>query len=308
MLAGAVCPLSTATAQDDYELIFSDEFNLPDGSRPDPAKWHSCTRHHSTWNRWISDTLAVAFVKGGHLVCRAIPNPDGSNDATPMLTGAVETSGLFSFTYGKVEVRLRTNLHDGNFPAAWMMPQPPCDGWPRAGEIDIFESIDGRKTSFHTIHSHWTYDLGNKTNPVHAFNRPTTVNQWHIYGLLWTPDSITWTVDGEAVGTYPRSTDPEAMANGQWPFDHPFYLILNQSVGDGSWAKNAETNYTYETHFDWIRVYQKRNGDDGIRAVTRQDTSWPTQTDSMFDLCGRRMDRRVQKGVYLLAGRKVAVR
>ena len=57
-----------------------------------------------------------------------------------MITGAKETRDNFSFTYGKVEVRLKTNLHRGNFPAAWMMPQPPCDGWPNAGEIDIFDS------------------------------------------------------------------------------------------------------------------------------------------------------------------------
>ena len=33
------------------------------------------------------------------------------------------------------------------------------------------------------------------------------------------------------VGTYPRSTVDEKLANGQWPFNHPFYLVLNLSVG-----------------------------------------------------------------------------
>ena len=45
----------------------------------------------------------------------------------------------------------------------------------------------------------------------------------------------------------------------QWPFDKSdFYLILNQSVGDGSWAKPVDTTHTYQMEIDWIRVYQKR--------------------------------------------------
>ena len=44
----------------------------------------------------------------------------------------------------------------------------------------------------------------------------------------------------------------------QWPFDKSdFYLILNQSVGDGSWAKPVDTTHTYQMEIDWIRVYQR---------------------------------------------------
>lgn len=44
----------------------------------------------------------------------------------------------------------------------------------------------------------------------------------------------------------------------QWSFDKSdFYLILNQSVGDGSWAKPVDTTHTYQMEIDWIRVYQR---------------------------------------------------
>lgn len=248
----------SVTDDDGFELIFADEFDLPDGSRPDPSRWQSCPREGATWSRWISDTLAVAYIQDGSLVCRAILDLNKTTAPAAMLTGAVETCDHFSFTYGKVEVRLRTDQHAGNFPAAWMMPQPPCKGWPRGGEIDIFETIDTQDTSYHTVHSHWTYNLGHRNEPRHSFSRPTTVGQWHVYGLEWTEDSMTWTVDGSPVGSYRRSTDPDAIANGQWPFNHPFYLILNQSVGDGTWAKPADVHYVYSTRFDWVRVYQRR--------------------------------------------------
>lgn len=259
-------------SDDDYELIFADEFDLPNGSRPDPTRWQPCRREGATWSRWISDSLDVAYVQDGCLVCRAIPNLDKTSDPALMLTGAVETRDRFSFTYGKVLVRLRTNLHDGNFPAAWMMPQPPCDGWPRGGEIDIFESIDTKNTSYHTVHSHWTYDLGHRSEPQSSFSRSTSVTQWHVYGLEWTENSITWTVDGKEVGTYRRSASSSDLANGQWPFDHPFYLILNQSVGDGSWAKNVDTHYVYNTRFDYVRVYQRRQHDAVCDIAATRDT------------------------------------
>ena len=39
-----------------------------------------------------------------------------------MLTGAVDTRSSFAFQYGKIELRMRTNMLPGNFPAAWLLP------------------------------------------------------------------------------------------------------------------------------------------------------------------------------------------
>lgn len=306
-IADVLLLVTTEPVEDAYQLIFADEFDQPDGSSPDAEKWRVSTRRKSTWNRWISESQDVAFIQDGHLVCRAIPNPDTSVDNVPMLTGAVETRDLFAFTYGKVEVRLRTEPYAGNFPAAWMMPQPPCDSWPNAGEIDIFEAIDAQNTSFHTIHSHWSYDLGHKNDPKSSFSKSVNVGQWHIYGLEWTEEQLTFTVDGAVVGTYARSSDETVLEQGQWPFTHPFYLILNQSVGDGSWAKAPDTSHTYETRFDYIRVYQQTIND-AIQDLTddsRNNLADPTY----YDLAGRAFPfRPPTPGIYLHRGRKIVVR
>ena len=70
---------------------------------------------------------------------------------------------------------------------------------------------------------------------------------------------LTWTVDGKVVGTYKRLNTKKARKGQQWPFDHPFYIILNQSVGDHTWiptmSKAPRLDATYETEFDWVRVY-----------------------------------------------------
>lgn len=290
----------------EYQLIFSDEFDGPNGSAPDSAKWHSSTRYSSTWNRWIADSLAVAYIQNGSLLCRAIPNRKRTEDNVPMITGAMESRNRFSFTYGKVEVRLRTNLHKGNFPAAWMMPQPPCEGWPRAGEIDIFESINDEGVAYHTVHSHWTYNLGHRNEPQHSFSEKVDVDKWHIYGLEWTETALTWTVDGKVVGTYEKSNDTEALAQGQWPFDHPFYLILNQSVGDGSWAKAADTEFTYKTFFDYVRVYQRVPT--GFRAIPAESALNADPSAPIFDLCGRPVQSPTRPGLYFSKGHKFIVR
>jgi len=322
-----------ADEQWEYQLVFSDEFDQPNGALPDATKWQSSRRQGATWNRWIADSSAVASIRNGSLLCRAIPNRDRSVDDVPMITGAMETRDRFSFTYGKVEIRLRTNLHQGNFPAAWMMPQPPADGWPKGGEIDIFESIDDKEVAYHTVHSHWTYDLGHRSDPVSSFSEKMTVSSWHVYALEWTEDALTWLVDGKVVGTYRKSTDSNALKQGQWPFDHPFYIILNQSVGDGSWARAADTGYTYETMFDYVRVYQRRPLPDGITQITNDELRMTndelrvtndelrvtndelqivnSKSSKCFDLSGRRIDkksmRQLPRGVYILNGRKIVL-
>ena len=65
---------NNVSASDDYKLVFSDEFNLPDGSQPDSTKWRRCNRYAGLWSRWISDSRDVVYIKNGCLVCRAVPN------------------------------------------------------------------------------------------------------------------------------------------------------------------------------------------------------------------------------------------
>lgn len=57
-----------------------------------------------------------------------------------------------------------------------------------------------------------------------------------------------------------KSSDAEALANGQWPFDHPFYIILNQSLRPFGtpFGCDPDLDYVYETQFDRVRAYQRK--------------------------------------------------
>ena len=284
------------------ELVFSDEF---DGEgEPTADYWVRTPRAHSTWNRWCSTDPRVVYEQGGALHCLAIPTPDDAGDTEPMITGGIKSQGLFAFQYGHAEARIKTNQWRGNFPAFWMMPADNSAGWPNAGEIDIWETIDTSTQSWHTVHTNWTYNLHQGTNSQ-TYNN-VDYNCWHTYAVDWNEQAITWYVDGNKVWSYTKSTDSYALDNGQWPFDAEFYLILNQSVGNGSWAANADTSHTYETLFDWVRVYQPTS----ITGIQSQESRVGSQ-ESManspwYDLRGRKLSGEpTTRGVYLHNGKKI---
>lgn len=249
---GELCVTGSATSRSEYVLVFSDEFNKPDGTLPDSEVWTPCTRRPKvTWARFLSNSPKVAFIQDGNLVLRAIPNPDRSTDDVDMLTGGINSSQKFAFRYGRVECRALVNPFIGNFPAIWMMPKTAL-AWPKGGEIDIFEQINTEQKAYSTVHSTWTKSHPDET---HSGNVNLSMDRYHVYALEWEKDVLTFFADGKQVYQYKKQNDSQE----QWPFDKSdFYLILNQSVGDGAWAKMPDVMHTYEMRIDWIRVYQKK--------------------------------------------------
>ena len=292
----------------EWHLVFCDEFNAADGTQPSDEWWSRCIRYGSTWNRWLSDSEEVIYIEDGKLVARAIPNPDTSVDNVPMITGGIWSSGKFGFTYGRIEGRIKTNPWSGNFPAFWMMPEDQSGGWPNDGEIDIWEAIDSQERAWHTVHSNWTYNLGNTGNPQSSYNEYTAIDRYHIYSLEWDENSLIWYVDGKQVARYDKSTSQDALNKGQWPFDDNFHIILNQSVGNGSWAANADVTHTYETLFDWVRVYQKDGMDNTLGTVGIVDTYEREAVDVAYVEGGVlvKVASPLMVAVHDIVGRKIA--
>lgn len=330
----------------EYKLAFGDEFNTADFTQPNEASWSRSKWEHPTWKRFTAQTKAgqekTGWIEDGKLVLRCVKNEfddekRGDNGSKlEMISGAVESADKITFTYGKVEGRLKTTAHSGNFPAFWMMPNKSTyGGWPSSGEIDIFEQINNENTSYHTIHSHWANGksdggLGQSGNPQKGGTSATTTGDYHVYGLEWTENMLTWFVNGKKVFSYAKSTNQKDLDQKQWPFDKPFYLILNQSVGNGGWAANPDLNFTYETKFDWVRVYQKADGDlitgvNNVKETTLDYYVTPGQIRlvapyetlvRIVDLQGRNVfvqqvqgNKNVQlpSGIYLVNGNKVIV-
>ena len=303
---------------------FVDEFDTPDGSQPNDKVWSRTVRRNPTWARFHSNSPLTVFVQNGELVCRAMATPDSlktKGEDKEFITGGVRTEGRYTFRYGRAEARIFTTPHSGNFPAFWMMPAKSKKGWPHEGEIDIWEQINNENNAYHTLHSNWTFNLKHKNDPMsHFVKGGLDYSRYHTFAVEWTPTTITWSVDGKEVGTAVKSTDSDALANGQWPYTEPFYLILNQSVGDGSWAAKPDLNFVYETRFDWVRVYQTREqnplvGIDAVKTDEQPQTAGATAGEThhsmvkkaeTYELSGRKA-KKDAAGVLIRDGRKVIV-
>ena len=333
----------------EYTQVFGDEFDLEDGSMPNVSFWSRSGWATPAWKRFTAQTKAgqeeTGYIEDGKMVLRCLKNTHSdevnknTNAKLDMISGAIETAGKVYFTYGKVEARLKTTAHTGNFPAFWMMPNSSeYGGWPYSGEIDIFEQINNEDKSYHTIHSKWANSTsdgsecqGQSSNPQKTANEATVTGEYHVYGLEWTEDILKWYVDGKQVFSYAKSTTQDDLDKGQWPFDKPFYIILNQSVGNGSWASNPDTGFTYETKVDWVRVYQKgdKNIVTGLKNAGKADgisytadkgslriTAGKAAHVSITDVQGRTLFSQnvegsktvhLSTGVYLVNGNKVIV-
>ena len=280
--------------------VFAENFDT-DGT-PDAARWSNSPRKNAAWNRFLSDDPRVVYVQDGALHCKVIPNDDKTSDNVDMLSGGIETKGKFSFRYGRAEARIKTNPYTGNFPAFWLMPQNNTfGGWPASGEIDIWETINQTQEAHGSVHTNWTYTLGKGGNTNHMAGIDYTM--WHVYSVEWTANKITWYVDGNKMWSYSKSTSQSDLDQLQWPFDYPFYIILNQSVGNGSWAASPDKNHTYETLFDWVRVYQNPSDVTGVMDLEGSGDAAGDSTE-IYDLTGRRMSDSF-RGIAIVNGNKV---
>ena len=242
----------TANAQEKslWKMVFEDEFNAQTFNT---NYWGYCTRANPDWAKYLTSSTSTVNCADGFLKLRAIKNTNTSVDNVPYLTGGIQTKSKFNFKYGKVEVRAKFNNGQGSWPAIWMMPQDGSTGWPACGEIDIMEHVNSEDRIYQTIHSDYSNTQGLKNpNPTQttAFDK----NAFNVYGVEWHPDRLDFTMNGKLTFTYPRINTTKT---GQWPFDKPFYIILNMA-GGGSWTGAiSEAALPFEMQVDWVHVYER---------------------------------------------------
>lgn len=226
--------IDSITFEDGPRLIFSDEFDLPDGSIPDPAKWQLCQRQTSAWNRKMSESYDQAYIQDGCLVLT------GEKKAGEYLAGGIEMRHELGFKYGRVDVRARfEKMGQGDWPAIWMMPSVPLyQGWPDCGEVDIMEHLNSDANCWNVIHTAYT-ESGHKVQA----NPSIDPEAWHIYSIVWTEKTIAFYIDGNHTLTA-RKLSSVAPEEKQWPFDTKFYIILNNALG-----RTAD-----ETYYSWPGV------------------------------------------------------
>lgn len=243
----------------DWTLIYNDEFDT--GGLPDPSRWTVDPRPKG----WINSEQQVytdathdnAVVRDGNLVITGKKDYPTGNPNEPWSSARVISQGKMDFLYGKVEMRAKLPRARGSWPAFWLMPTVSTYGtWPKSGEIDILEHVGNTfgkaMCAVHTENKNWTNGGNLGGNEM----LPDLDTVYHVYGLEWSPDSLRFTHDGNGFYTYVNpGTDWR-----DWPFDKPFYIILNIAIGGGLGGNIVEADWPDSMRVDYVRVYQKGLG------------------------------------------------
>lgn len=241
---------AAAVAEPEWKLVWADEFN---GSRINSRHWTKIERGKPDWKSKMSDDPSLYAVKNGKLILRGKVNTNRKKDPLPFITGGISTEGKFSFRYGKIEIRAKLDSAKGAWPALWLLPEGKKRVWPDDGEIDIMEHLNFDDFVYQTVHTRYTYTL-KRRDPRNTATGKIKKKGYNVYGLEWYPDRLVFFVNGKETFTYPRV--PAEEKNGQWPFDKPFYILVDMQLG-GSWVGNVDMEQLpVEMHVDWVRVYR----------------------------------------------------
>jgi len=233
----------------DWQQVWSDEFN---GTEIDRSYWDLDIGPFNDTVHYFTDRLDNARVVDGKLQIIALEESYNGFNYTAAL---LKTRESVSWRYGRIEARIKLPASNGFVPAFWMMPADDLYGWwANSGEIDIMEHPTNQVDKiFGTVHTE-AYNAFTGSSPRGGTVRiPDAESEFHIYAIEWTEDKIDFFVDDQKYFTFQN----EKSGHETWPFDQPFYVILNMAVG-GGWVgtPNATSVFPAIMEVDYVRVYQ----------------------------------------------------
>ena len=246
------------------DLVWADEFDT--NGAIDAAKWHHQTQlpQGGSWYngevQHYTNRIENSSVNNGFLDITAIKESFTDQGQTKQYTSA-RLNSKFAFTYGRVDVRAKLPFGDGTWPAIWTLGkninedggywdnQYGTAGWPACGEIDIMEhGLHPTNQVSVAIHTPSSYG-----STVNTSIQPLAdvANNFHVYSMNWSPDQITFLIDGVGFYTY----NPAVKNDDTWPFYLEQYLLLNIAMGGNGGA--IDSNFSQSSMvIDYVRVYQ----------------------------------------------------
>ena len=240
-------------------LLWADEFSQADGSAPDSTKW-GYDIGGSGWGnnelQYYTNRSQNVRIENGQLVIEArAENYGGRNHTSARLL----TKDKASWTYGRIEARIKIPRGQGIWPAFWMLgANIGAVGWPACGEIDIMENIGSLPSKLYgTVHGPG-YSGGDGISGSYTLAGAALGDEFRVYAVEWEKNRIRWFIDGQLFFTLTPVNLPGASP---WVFNQPQFLILNVAVG-GNWPgpPNATTVFPQRMTVDYVRVYAPVGG------------------------------------------------
>lgn len=240
----------------DYQLVWFDEFDYT--GLPDSSKWSYDTEGNGAgWGNYEAQYYTVkdidnARVENGILHITAIKEKFGDKAYT-----SVRLNSNAYWETGRIEVSAKIPTAAGTWSAIWMMPGNWSfndGGWPDVGEIDIMEHVGHNLGVVHaSAHcKDYQWQAGNQKTAIMDVEHINT--KFHTYTLDWTDEEMKISVDDSTYFSYKN----EGLGESKWPYNKPFYLILNLAVG-GAWGGIVDNlSFPQTMEVDYVRVYQRK--------------------------------------------------
>ena len=246
---------AAAFSAPNYQLVWSDEFDYT--GLPNATKWG----YDVGGNGWGNGELQFykkanpknSWVDNGTLKINVRQEDTSWTNSKGVVTtnhyssARLLTKGLATWKYGRFEARMKLPKGRGMWPAFWMIPPDnnAYGNWPTSGEIDILENWGIEQTTmWATVHM-----SGNASQNGYTLTEYPN-DSFHTYALDWRPDTISMSVDGKPYFQY---VNPK-VGYTKWPFDQPFYIILNAAVDGKTYDGSATLPQSMVV--DYVRVYQ----------------------------------------------------
>lgn len=278
------------------QLVWADEF---EETAFDRSIWEFGSGPTNDNVHYYTDRPENARIVDGNLQIIALNEPYQGFAYTSAL---LQTQHSMNWKYGRVEARIKLPGSPGFVPAFWMLPVGNRFGWwPMSGEIDIMEHPTNEVSKIYgTIHNE-VFNLFSGSSPPQGdvVDIADVESAFHIYALEWSETQIDFYVDDQKYFTYAKDNG----GSGTWPFDEPFYLILNLAVG-GGWVGNptGESTFPVVMEVDYVRLYQEAEnlliqGPDDVLYNSGEVAYWVPELE------GADYQWRVPGGAQILSGR-----
>lgn len=246
--------------KDEWDLLWEENFESSNNGLVSTNDWgyEWWAKYNNEEQDYTSADLRNVRIEDGVLILEA--QRWSSWGKSGYTSGRISTNGKHSICYGKVEVSAKLPKGRGIFPAIWMMPvNSDYGGWPNSGEIDIMEFIGIKPEIIHTtVHTEYSKSSGNPNEPQVLTNVLNLHDNFNTFSLEWTPRELRFLINNKVVNTYYNTSKGNIDDYKKWPFDKPFYLILNVAVG-GNWAGSKgidDSIFPQRMEIDYIRLYQ----------------------------------------------------
>jgi len=263
---------------DGWELVWSEEYNDPAGTPPNPEYWSyeigdGTVNGIPGWGndefQYYTDDPANAATDGnGNMVFTIDEVEDGDESLLcyygpcDYTSARIVSSHKAEFAYGRIESRIQVPEGEaGLWPAFWSLGTDiDVVGWPQTGEIDFMEYVSRLPNEiFGTIHGPgYSGGASYGSGPVFVTDPPSdppvpVYEDYHTFAIEWQPDLIEWYLDGRLYHT----ATPADVAPNPWVFNDPVFLIYNVAIG-GNFGGAIDPNLQLpqSMKIDYLRVYQ----------------------------------------------------